>query len=561
MGLFIEPFLDLMHRLYDGPVNSLLAFSLVSICLFVILQGLRARTIRVLPIPSCAHSYTAKPGASWIWGHEKSVFINEPGRAFRQWTELLGKTFRIKAAFGAPDILVLSDVEGISYILGKKIYDYHHSKVVRPRVARLLGKGLGWVEGASEHRRMKRLVMPSLSAENIKAMSEDVRQAALVAIGDLQAHVDKTGASKMNILEFTSRVTLNVIGRVAFLHDFEGGKSKDAIRILSARRKGASAIAEYAGFLTLMLLRRFPILNDLPIFAIQAQGLAKMTIQDGVAREMVKRTQSVGIDTLKGNNDLLSRLMIGNMNEEISTEELYEQISTFVISGHETTTQTLGFTIWELARHPDKQERLRSELESFGREPSYDDFQSKLPYLDAVLKETLRLYPGLPYMERVATKHDVIPLGSAVTGSRGKPVSEVVVQPGQVVLIPIIAIQRCDSIWRNPDDFYPERWLGDLPDVNNLPTGWAHLLAFSDGPRSCIGMRLAIFQYKVDTIKLFAWAAKHNPFQIILSSLMKQFRFRDTGAPISLKIASSLQPWVLGKKEEGPQLPVVVEHI
>lgn len=348
----------------------------------------------------------------------------------------------------------------------------------------------------------------------------------------------------MNILEFTSRATLNVIGRVAFLHDFEGGKSEDAARILNARRKGASAIAEYAGFLTLMLLRRFPILNDLPISAIQAQGLAKMTIQSGVAREMVKRTQSVGVHTLKGNNDLLSRLMIGNMNKEISTEELYEQISTFVISGHETTTQTLGFSLWELARHPEKQNRLRAELEEFGKEPSYDDFQNKLPYLDAILKETLRLYPGLPYMERVATKNDVIPLGDAVLGSDGKPVAEVVVQPGQVVLIPIIAIQRCDTLWRNPDNFCPERWLGDLPDLDKLPTGWAHLLAFSDGPRSCIGMRLAVFQYKV-----------------ILSSLIKQFRFRDTGAPISLKIASSLQPWVVGKKDEGPQLPVVVEHI
>lgn len=527
---------NLIPQLQDLFYRFPIVFTSAVVCLLAILnRTIRTQSIRVLPVP---------PGASWIWGHEKTVFINEPGRAFRGWMETLGKTFRIKAAFGAPDVLVLSDVEGISYILGKKIYDYHHSKVVRPRVARLLGKGLGWVEGASEHRRMKRLVMPSLSAENIKAMSEDVRQAALAAITDLQARVDGSGVLKMNILELTSRATLNVIGRVAFLHDFEGGNSEEANRILNARRKGASAIAEYAGFLTLMLLRRFPILNDLPIFAIQAQGLAKMTIQSGVAREMVKRTKSVGAETLKGNKDLLSRLMVGNLNNEISTQELYEQISTFVVSGHETTTQTLGFTIWELARHPDKQDRLRTELEAFGREPSYDDFQTYLPYLDAVLKETLRLYPGLPYMERVATKHDAIPLGTPVTGPDGKPVSEVVVQPGQVVLIPIIAIQRCDSIWRNPDDFSPERWLGDLPDANNLPTGWSHLLAFSDGPRSCIGMRFAIFQYK-----------------IILSSLLRQFRFKDTGAPVSLKIASSLQPWVVGKKEEGPQLPVIVEHI
>lgn len=58
------------------------------------------------------------------------------------------------------------------------------------------------------------------------------------------------------------------------------------------------------------------------------------------------------------------------------------------ISGHETTTQTLGFTIFELARHPDIQRRLRAELAELGREPTYDDFHARLPYLDAVLKET-----------------------------------------------------------------------------------------------------------------------------------------------------------------------------
>lgn len=55
-----------------------------------------------------------------------------------------------------------------------------HSQVVRPRVARLLGRGLGWVEGEAEHKRMKRLIAPSLSPENIKGMAQDVRNAASV---------------------------------------------------------------------------------------------------------------------------------------------------------------------------------------------------------------------------------------------------------------------------------------------------------------------------------------------------------------------------------------------
>ena len=50
--------------------------------------------------------------------------------------------------------------------------------------------------------------------------------------------------------------------------------------------------------------------------------------------------------------------------------------------------QTLGFTIYEISRHPEIQARLREELAAFGGEPSYDDFQTRLPYLEAVLRET-----------------------------------------------------------------------------------------------------------------------------------------------------------------------------
>ncbi|KAA1475626.1 cytochrome P450 [Dentipellis sp. KUC8613] len=516
----------------EPQLLATIALGLAVVCLAWTLLSRSKSTVSKLPKP---------PGASWIWGHEKTVFMNEPGRVFREWTGALGLTYRIKAAFRAPDVLILSDPDGISHILQKRIYDYHHSKVVRPRVARLLGEGLGWVEGEDEHKRMKKLVNPSLSAENVKAMSQEVHDAASRALDDLTADVSKhEGTLRMNILDWTGKVTLNVIGRAAFQHDFEGGNSDDALQILNARKKAVSAIARYAGFLTLMLLRRFPILNDLPIAAIQAQGTAKVTIQNGVAHEMVRRNQDV---VKHGQKDLLSRLLTAHAAGEISKAELYEQISTFVISGHETTTQTLGYTLFELARHPDAQARLRAELAAFAREPTYDDFASRLPYLDAVLRETLRLYPGLPYMERIATKPDVIPLAHAVRLPGGQEMREVVVEPGQTVLIPIIAIHRLERLWADPDAFRPARWLasaGVSPAVAEY-SGWANTLAFSDGPRSCIGMRLAIFQYKV-----------------IMAALIQRFAFEDTGADISLKISSSLQPWVRGQEGAGPQLPVGV---
>nr|VWO95655.1 N/A [Ganoderma boninense] len=331
----------------------------------------------------------------------------------------------------------------------------------------------------------------------------------------------------------------------AFLHDFQGGNSPEAEKILGGRRRAVSRAAKYASFLMLMLFRRFPVLNDLPIAAVQSQGFAKVAVQTGVARELVRRNREVAKDAAtKAQKDLLSRLLVAHAAGQISEEELYEHISTFIIAGHETTTLTLGFTVYELSRHPEIQAKLREEIAAFNGEPTFDDFQTRLPYLDAVLRETLRLYPGLPYIERVAKVPDVIPVGEPVKLSTGEAVSQIPVSPGQVVVIPCIAIHRMDSVWKDADAFRPERWLdaGALPPSDVLCAGWSNTLAFSDGPRNCIGHRLAIFQYKV-----------------ILCYLLERFKFADTQMDITLKIASSLQPWVKDHPELGASLPVGVE--
>ena len=108
----------------------------------------------------------------------------------------------------------------------------------------------------------------------------------------------------------------------------------------------------------------------------------------------------------------------------------------------------MGFAAWELSRHSDRQARLRDELLTINRQPTYEDLHERLPYLDAVMKETsvildelmltlktifsLRLYPALPYMERVATKEDILPLSQAVSLSDGQMVYQLPVKPGQV---------------------------------------------------------------------------------------------------------------------------------
>ncbi|KAI0704538.1 cytochrome P450 [Earliella scabrosa] len=492
-------------------------------------------SIRLLPMPRSSHL---------IWGHEKEVYARQPGKTYRKWAQELGLTYRIKAALGAPDVLVLNDPGGIAHILQRRIYNYHHSMVVRPRVARLLGKGLGWVEGETEHKRMRQLVSPSLSRENVKSMSQDVRLGTLQIIDELALLIQSQSTdSTVNVVDWMAKATLNVIGRVGFLHDFDGGNSQEAQQILGGRRHSLTFVYQYVSFLSLMLFRRFPILNSLPILAVQSQSYARLAVKSGVARELLRRnTELVKSGSAASQQDLLSRLLVAHASGAVSEEELYDQISTFIIAGHETTTQVLSFSIYEISRHEDVQRRLRDELSAFKWELSFEDYASRTPYLDAVLKETLRMYPALPYMERVAMKDDIIPLREPVRLENGQVVSEIPVTAGQVVIIPIIAIHRMDSVWKDPDVFRPERWLEELPPTKTLCSGWANTLAFSDGPRNCVGRHFAIFEYKV-----------------MITYLLQRFQLRDAGMDVNLKVSSSLQAFVQGREDLGPCLPATLE--
>jgi hypothetical protein len=102
------------------------------------------------------------------------------------------------------------------------------------------------------------------------------------------------------------------------------------------------------------------------------------------------------------------------------------------MAGHETTSASLSFTLWELGRNPEKQKRLRDEVLAYHGNPSYDDLQIELPYLDACCREGLRLHPPSAHMERIAENQDVIPLRFPVTNTDGTKSTQLLVEKGQV---------------------------------------------------------------------------------------------------------------------------------
>jgi len=217
--------------------------------------------------------------------------------------------------------------------------------------------------------------------------------------------------------------------------------------------------------------------------------------------------------------------------------------------GYDTISISLTWVLVEMCRDLDAQNKLRAELSEIDRDPTWEQLTNGLPYLDAVVHETLRLHPLLGETSRIATEDDVIPLGSPfISPSSLTPITHILVPSGTVVTVPIACINRSKALW-GPDakEFKPSRWIREdgIPSQAKEIHGHKHLLTFADGPRTCLGKGFAVAELKA-----------------VLSTLIRNFKFEfHDGPQTKLGIAGGIlpRPKVLG--EEGSRVPLLVKKV
>ena len=130
----------------------------------------------------------------------------------------------------------------------------------------------------------------------------------------------------------------------------------------------------------------------------------------------------------------------------MSDQELMSQISTLLFAGSDTTSSAMAWCLHHLSLDPRIQKRLKEELQSLH---CIEDMSSvdKLPYMDAVVQETLRFYPPAHSTIRVAMKDDVIPLSHPIKLRDGTVVHEVPIRKGSYVHIPIEGLNMSKDVW------------------------------------------------------------------------------------------------------------------
>jgi len=215
----------------------------------------------------------------------------------------------------------------------------------------------------------------------------------------------------------------------------------------------------------------------------------------------------------------------------------------------DTTSGALCRILLLLSTHPDIQNKLRQEIVDARKhhgpgDLEYDELVA-LPYLDAVCRETLRLYPPLSHVLRTTRQDIVLPLSTPIKGLDGQEISEVPIPNNTNIIVGILAANRNPEIW-GPDseEWKPERWLTRLPEsvsAAHIPGIYSNLMTFLGGGRACIGFKFAQLVLKV-----------------VLSLLIESFEFAPSNKEIFWQMTNIVTPTVVGGGTK-PQLPIVVK--
>ncbi|KAG6835177.1 hypothetical protein H0H93_004249, partial [Arthromyces matolae] len=378
--------------------------------------------------------------------------------------------------------------------------------------------------------------------------------------------IDSSGEDMgyVDIPSWASRCALDAIGEVAF--DYQFGTLDNEENALG--KAYTNLMLDTFGVLTKFELLFANLMLQLPEFVrefignrisskklLHAQKAAKLS--EEVSRELI-RQKSEALLQGKGSRDLMTILVKANASEKadarLSEEEMLGVMRVLILAGHETTANTLSWALLELATRPDIQAKLREEIENVQRtylsrgDSHYTpaDLDS-MPYLNAVLKETLRFHPVVISLARQAAKDDVIPLSRPVTTSSGDVITEIPVSKGQKVITSIGSYNRNKEIFgEDADTFDPERWLDSR--VKRLVSVGAtdNLMSFSGGVRTCIGWRFAV-----------------KELQSFLFELLGSFEFTPTPESRATRREAALVmvPTLPGEVEKGAQLRLGIRAV
>ncbi|CAL1538439.1 unnamed protein product [Lymnaea stagnalis] len=396
------------------------------------------------------------------------------------------KQFKDKKVYGWYEsrrpILIVKDLDMVKEILVKKFNCFVNRFVTfdtEPpfRDNLFILRGDHW-------KQVRTLVSPTFSSAKIKTMSSHIERNAKIMLDNLQQKQDSSECVELR--EYCSYFTLDVIASTAFGLEINTLKDPKNKFVASAKALLNPNPLVYA--LVLLLPELAKVLSMLGVSVLPQKPLDYLASVVDVAIEERKRDDSGGKI-----NDFLDLLMRAEVDQSHDTEidaaltrneltrsEIHAQAIIFIFAGYDTVATVMSFTLFLLAVNPECVKKVQAEIdEQCGKDvPNHETVQG-LTYLEMCISESMRLFPPATLLVRECVQDAEI--------------QGIHIPKDMKIFIPVYAIHTDPEQFPEPDKFDPQRFTTENK-ASRHPYAY---LPFGFGPRSCIGMRLAIVEMKI----------------------------------------------------------------
>ncbi|XP_049937612.1 cytochrome P450 4C1-like [Schistocerca serialis cubense] len=375
-----------------------------------------------------------------------------------------------------------------------------------------LGQGLLTSTGAKWHSRRK-MITPAFHFSILDNFTEVFAEKSEVLVDILKTKAD---GEIFDIYPYITRCALDIICETAMGTSVNAQKNLESAYVTSIYRVGEITVWRILS----------PWLQSDFIFRISPSGrefYKQLKVLHGFSQKVIqekkKARMTVKIDGKTPQYDELGRkrrvafldllLTESEQGQKLTDEEIQEEVDTFMFEGHDTTTAGMTWVLLLLGHHTEIQEKVYAELRDLfqddpKRQPTMQDLHN-MKYLEMVIKESLRLYPSVPFIARKATQD--VEIG-------GYNIPE-----GTMLTMNIIHTHRDPDHWPDPERFDPDRF---LPENIQKRHPFA-FVPFSGGPRNCIGQKFAILEEKT-----------------VLSYILRHFRVQTVERLEDLKLMGEL---------------------
>ncbi|MEO1081295.1 MAG: cytochrome P450 [Pseudomonadota bacterium] len=404
-------------------------------------------------IPPKPHSLAALPAlARVLWNGDGNLLELLPAAAYRFAVGNLGYSRRSTVLFNDPELVryILRDPDGL----------FPKSDLMVNALEPLIGESI-FVTDGEKWRRQRAMIDPAFSNLRISHAFSAMQAAVHTYLEELERLAGSGEAFSLD--KAMSQLTADIICRTVFSTSLDSGVAHDVFEDFTVFERSVAQVD-----LKHLIFK--------PAWSSAPQPPAVLE-----ACQRIRRHLAALIDPHLAADaqfdDIASAVISARdrvTGEPFNREELIDQLGVFFLAGHETTASALTWLFYICAERPEIVARIREEIdrEIDGAEVGFEQLR-RLPFVRAVFRETLRLYPPITFMPRVALQDTTI-------GPRRLP-------RGALVMISPWTLHRHRDYWTDAHAFRPERF---LPENDDALVDGAYI-PFGQGPHTCVGAGFA----------------------------------------------------------------------